>query len=925
MSAAYQFSEIEPRWQKRWEEEGLFRAAGPGEPGSERPKYYVLDFFPYPSGAGLHIGHPLGYTATDIIARYKRMRGYNVLHPMGWDAFGLPAEQFAIETGVHPSVTTRRNIDTFRRQLKSIGFSFDWRRELATCDPGYYRWTQWIFLQIYNAWYDPEHRWTDADGREVVGRARPIATLPIPAEVRAAGMRAVEQFQADHRLAYLAEVPVNWCPALGTVLANEEVTSEGRSERGDHPVYRRPMKQWMLRITEYADRLLSDLDALDWPEAIKLQQRNWIGRSEGAYVDFRLERANGAESVIRVFTTRPDTLYGATYMVLAPEHRLTPIITTPEQRALVMAYVDKARQKSELDRTAAVKTKTGVFTGAYAVNPVNRKRIPIWVADYVLLGYGTGSIMAVPGHDTRDLEFAEAFGLPVVKVVEAPAGTDWRGFVGEGVACNSPPEGERFEGQCDFNHLRTPAAKQRIIEWLEENGLGEGTVQYKLRDWLFSRQRYWGEPFPILHTADGRIVAEEEAALPVTLPAMDDFRPLATSDPNAEPQTPLSRAGEWASVVRDGERLTRELNTMPQWAGSCWYYLRFCDPGNDRVFVDPGAERYWMGGRSADGSPRIGGVDLYLGGAEHAVLHLLYARFWHKVLYDLGQVSTPEPFHRLFNQGMIRSYAYRDARGVYIGYDEIDFREEGAFLRSTGEPLAASVEKMSKTLRNVVTPDSIIAQYGADTLRLYEMFMGPLEASKPWDSRNIIGCHKFLHRVWRLVVDGEGGGVSARVTAERNESLERPLHRTIKKVTGDIETFGFNTAIAMMMEFVNEAYRAATIGRDQVERFLLVLAPFAPHMSEELWQRLGHESSLAWEAWPEWDEALAREETVELLIKVLNKDLDRIRIPAAATDEEIVAAVLSHETVRTALGGRALRKPPVIGRSQKGPLVNLIV
>ncbi|MCH8807539.1 MAG: leucine--tRNA ligase, partial [Planctomycetes bacterium] len=671
MSAEYAFNRIEPKWQQDWAERKAARAANPGAPGSEKPKYYVLDFFPYPSGAGLHVGHPLGYIASDIIARFKRMRGFNVLHPMGWDAFGLPAEQYAVETGVHPALTTRQNIETFARQLKLIGLGYDWDREFATCHEDYYRWTQWIFLQIYNSWYDPEWRWTDADGRQNVGAARPIDKLPIPPDVKAEGPAALEAYRDEHRLAYLAEVPVNWCPALGTVLSNEEVTNEGKSDRGNHPVYRRPLRQWMLRITEYAERLLADLERLDWPESIKLMQRNWIGRSEGAYVDFALAGEPDDGNVIRVFTTRPDTLYGATYMVLAPEHRLVPVITTAEQRDAVNAYVEKAAHKSELDRTTDTKTKTGVFTGAYAINPVNRKRVPIWVADYVLMGYGTGSIMAVPGSDRRDLEFADTFGLEAIQIVAPPGDEPWRGFESPGTAMNSPSdaEGELFTGQCHLNGLSTCDAKKKITAWLEERDLGAGTLQYKLRDWLFSRQRYWGEPFPIVYNEDGRPIGILDSELPVKLPEMEDFRPHASDDPHAEPRTPLSRAEDWITVRRDGKDYRRELNTMPQWAGSCWYYLRFLDAKNERAFADAKVERYWMGGLDSDGSPRAGGVDLYIGGAEHAVLHLLYARFWHKVLYDLGYVSTVEPFQRLFNQGLIQSFAYKDKRGMILATD----------------------------------------------------------------------------------------------------------------------------------------------------------------------------------------------------------------------------------------------------------------
>jgi leucyl-tRNA synthetase len=928
MSNSYAFTEIEPRWQRYWLEHQTFGAANPGAPDSARPKFYILDFFPYPSGAGLHVGHPLGYIASDIMARFLRMRGFNVLHPMGWDAFGLPAEQYAVETGVHPRVTTQKNIATYKRQLRMIGLAYDWDRELATSDEQYYHWTQWIFLKIYNSWYDPEWRWTDRDGRPVIGAARPIEQLPIPPDVTAQGPRAVEEYRAEHRLAYLAEVPVNWCPALGTVLANEEVTSEGLSDRGNFPVYRRPMRQWMLRITEYAERLLANLDELDWPEQIKVAQRNWIGRSEGAYVDFAIEGDGPATGqIIRVFTTRPDTLFGATYMVLAPEHRLVSIITMPDRREGVNAYVAQARQKSELDRTAETKTKTGVFTGAYAINPVNRKRVPIWVADYVLASYGTGSIMAVPAHDTRDLEFAEKFGLDVVQVVQPPAGADWRGFVADGVAVNSPPAGEpRFEGQCVLNGLPTPAAKKRMTHWLEEHGLGEGTVQYKLRDWLFSRQRYWGEPFPIVYGGDGRIVALDESELPVVLPDMEDFRPIASDDPNAEPQTPLSRATEWLTVRRDGEVFRREANTMPQWAGSCWYYLRFCNPHNSQALIAPEVERYWLGGRRPDGRPQIGGVDLYMGGQEHAVLHLLYARFWHMVLYDLGYVSTPEPFNRLFNQGMIGSYTYRDRRGMCVEHELVEFRGEEAYHKQTGEKLAVSREKMSKSLKNVINPDAIIHEYGADTLRLYEMSMGPLDKDKPWNTRDIIGMHRLLQRVWRLVVppDSEDSARPAppldpRISAERNPVLERLLHQTIQKVTTDIERLAYNTAIAALYVWANEATKAERIGRDQIERFLLILSPMAPHICEELWQRLGHAPSLAGERWPSYDVALTRQESVTLAVQVRGKVRGHITVPADAADEEVVAQAKRLEVVAREVQERPIQRAIVV----RGRLVSL--
>ncbi len=950
-SGTYDYNAIEPHWQDQWARAEAFRAANPGEPGAERPKYYVLDFFPYPSGAGLHVGHPLGYIASDIIARYKRMRGFNVLHPMGWDAFGLPAEQYAVETNVHPRETTRKNIDTYKRQLRMIGLGYDWSREISTTDPEYYRWTQWIFLQIYNAWYDPEFEWTDAAGRRVVGAARPIDQLPIPPEVRKRGADEVEDYLDQHRLAFRAEAAVNWCPALGTVLANEEVTNEGRSERGNHPVFRRPMKQWTLRITEYAERLLHDLETLDWPESIKLMQRNWIGRSQGAYVDFAL--ADDQDNVIRVFTTRPDTLFGATYLVLAPEHRLTPIITKPDHQQAVSRYVTQAAQKTDLDRTADVKVKTGVFTGAYAINPVNNARVPIWVADYVLATYGTGSIMAVPGGDKRDYEFARAFSLPVVPVV-APrdardaedvyvvegetracsAGVDVNGqpcvmietgcFAGEGVSVNSPGAlGERFAGQCELNGLPTAEAKRKITEWLEQRGVGEGTTQYKLRDWMFARQRYWGEPFPLLIDENGHVHPEDEANLPVLLPEMDDFRPTASDDPNAEPQTPLSRAKDWVVVERDGRKLRREVNTMPQWAGSCWYYLRFCDARSDSAFVRPDVERYWMG--DPKGQPRAGGVDLYMGGAEHAVLHLLYARFWHKTLYDLGLVSTPEPFQRLFNQGMIQGFTYRDARDVTVAHEDIEFRGDQAFHKQTGEALTSTVEKMSKSLRNVVNPDAIVAEYGADTLRLYEMYMGPLESSKPWNTRDIIGVHRFLQRLWRLVIEceDETGAVwriAPRIVDGDNADLERLLHKTVRKVEEDIERFAFNTAIAQMIVFVNEAGKADTLGRGQIARFLRVLAPFAPHICEELHARLGGDGLLAQQDWPAWDAALTRDEEVEYPVQLRGKLKARIRAPADADEAAVVAAAMAEPAVAKALEGVTIKRVIFV----PGRLLNLI-
>jgi leucyl-tRNA synthetase len=904
MIREYSPAEIRQKWQAFWDEHKTFRSPGPGQPGFDatRPKSYILDFFPYPSGAGLHVGHPEGYTATDIISRYRRMRGFNVLHTMGWDAFGLPAEQHALETGQHPAVTTTNNINTFRRQLKMLGFSFDWDREFSTTDPDYYKWTQWIFLLIFNSWYDPQQR-----------KARPISELPIPADVSDKGDKAIRAFIDSQRLAYIAEVPVNWCPALGTVLANEEVTNEGKSERGDHPVFKRPLKQWMLRITKYADRLADELEELDWPEAVKLMQRNWIGRSEGAQVKFRID---GHADELEIFTTRPDTLFGATYMVLAPEHPLVSRIALPAQQGAVKSYCDAAMHRSELTRTADSKEKTGVFTGAYAINPVNEKKIPIWVADYVLISYGTGAIMAVPGQDQRDWDFATAHDLPIIRTVQQPANFDGEAYLGDGPAINS--------GFLDG--LQMIEAKKKIIAWLEEKKIGTGTVQYKLRDWLFSRQRYWGEPFPILHGPDGEVVPLAEAELPLTLPEIDDFRPTISGDDiHAMPEPPLGRAKEWATVVRNGKTYKRELNTMPQWAGSCWYYLRFLDPKNTQRFCGSEAEKYWMTSKRKDGRQHVGGIDLYLGGAEHAVLHLLYARFWHKVLYDLGHVSTIEPFGKLFNQGMIRAFAYRDDRGVPVGYEDIDFREDGAIRKSDGQKLAANVEKMSKSLKNVINPEEVVNEYGADSLRLYEMFMGPLEASKPWNPRDVPGVFRFLQRVWRLIINDETGELSSLVRSEpESDALERTLHKTIKKVGDDIDRMAFNTAISTMMEFVNESYRAKSIRKDQAERFVLILAPFAPHIAEELWQRLrGAEwkESLAYEAWPKYDAALVEENEVEIPVQVNGKVVGRVMASKTAPQDAVAAMAMQDAKVAERLAGKSIAKTIYV----PGRMLNLVI
>jgi leucyl-tRNA synthetase len=840
----YPFDQIEAKWQQFWDEHQTFHVANPGEPGfdASRPKYYVLDMFPYPSGAGLHVGHPEGYTATDIIGRYKRMCGFNVLHPMGWDAFGLPAEQYAIRTGQHPAVTTATNINNFRSQLKRIGFAYDWQREVNTTDPGYFKWTQWIFLQLYHAWYNPETK-----------KAESISTYR-------------GQNPDSVRLAYVAEVPVNWCDALGTVLANEEVV-DGKSEVGGHPVERRPMRQWMLRITAFADRLISELDGLDWPESIKLLQRNWIGRSEGAEVEFTI--VGGGEKV-RVFTTRPDTLFGATYLVLAPEHPLVDEITAVPQRSAVTEYQAMCRSKSDLERTDLAKDKTGVFTGAFAINPVNSERVPVWIADYVLTGYGTGAIMAVPAHDSRDLEFAQKFELPVLQVVQPPGTLEWQGFTGEGTAVNSG----------FLNGLATLEAKTEMRRWLEEKGCGKGTVQYKLRDWLFSRQRYWGEPFPVVWE-NGSHRAIPETELPLTPPEMDDFKPTGTPEP------PLSKAKDW---LRYSAHAVRETNTMPQWAGSCWYYLRYCDSSNTGRFVGRDAERYWMGGGKPDSKP--GGVDLYVGGTEHAVLHLLYARFWHKVLFDLGHVSTPEPFQRLVNQGLI------------LG-------EDG--------------QKMSKSRGNVVNPDDVISAYGADAFRCYEMFMGPLEQMKPWSTAGVEGVSRFLARVWRLIMEENQAGdwelSSTLKDLEPDKAQKKVINATIKKVGEDIETLSFNTAIAQMMVFVNAFTGASERPVSALRTLLQLLNPFAPHLTEELWRRMGCAGLVADQPWPKFDPLALVEDELELVVQINGKLRDKLVVPRTASSSEIEAAALASPRAQEWAAGKSIRKIIIV----PGKLVNIVV
>ncbi|MEQ6354430.1 leucine--tRNA ligase [Lysinibacillus sp. M3] len=803
---SFNHQQIEKKWQQYWADNKTFKT----ENETEKPKFYALDMFPYPSGAGLHVGHPEGYTATDILSRFKRMQGYNVLHPMGWDAFGLPAEQYALDTGNDPAEFTAKNIATFKRQIQELGFSYDWDREINTTDPEYYKWTQWIFIQLYNK-----------------------------------------------GLAYVDEVAVNWCPALGTVLANEEVI-DGKSERGGHPVERRPMKQWMLKITAYADRLIDDLEEVDWPESIKDMQRNWIGRSEGAEVTFNID---GTDENFTVFTTRPDTLFGATYCVIAPEHKLVDQITSAEQRQAVEAYLDKVKLKSDLERTDLAKEKTGVFTGAYAINPINGKKMPIWVADYVLVSYGTGAIMAVPAHDERDYEFATEFGLEIIPVLEG-GDISKEAFTGDGKHINS-----------DFlDGLNKEEGIAKAIQWLEEKGVGEKKISYRLRDWLFSRQRYWGEPIPMIHWEDGTTTPVPESELPLVLPKTDNIRPSGTGE------SPLANIFEWVNVVdpETGKKGRRETNTMPQWAGSSWYFIRYIDPTNKEAIADPELLKRWLP------------VDIYIGGAEHAVLHLLYARFWHKVLYDLGVVHTKEPFHKLFNQGMI---------------------------------LGEGNEKMSKSKGNVVNPDEIISSHGADTLRLYEMFMGPLEASVAWSTNGLDGARRFLDRIWRLFVNEENGTIAAKIQSSNDKTLEKSYHQTVKKVTEDYEGIRFNTAISQMMVFINDCYKADVIPTEYAEGFVKMLAPMVPHVAEELWQILGHEESLSYKEWPTYDEAKLVDDEVEIAVQVLGKVRAKIVVAKDASKEEIEKVALADDKVQEYMAGKDLVKIIVI----PGKLVNIVV
>mgnify|MGYP001311357506 FL=1 len=912
--------EIELKWQARWEKDGTYHAPNPSGPLADStgridlPKLFIMDMFPYPSGTGLHVGHPLGFIGTDVYARYKRMTGHNVLHTMGYDAFGLPAEEHARQTGQHPRENTNANISNMRKQLKRLGLGHDPRRSISTTDLDYYKWTQWIFLQLFNSWYDTDLK-----------QARPIKELEIKLEEGSIVLEENRQWSSysdqrkkeivnSFRLAYLAEAPVNWCPALGTVLANEEVTVDGRSERGNHPVYRRPLKQWMMRITAYADRLLEDLESLDWTEAIKSMQRNWIGKSEGAVINFTAEGIT-----VPVFTTRPDTIFGATYLVLAPEHPLVDSLHQTDwpdgidsrwtggfedPRSAIEAYRTNANQKSDLDRQEN-KDKTGVFLGSYAKVPVTGEKIPIFISDYVLMGYGTGAIMAVPGQDERDWEFAEVFGLDIIRTVQPPTDWDGKAYIGDGPAINS-----------DFlNGLSITEAKQTIIRWLEDNSGGSRKTSYKLRDWLFSRQRYWGEPFPVVYDKDGLPNPVPEEMLPVELPELIDWAPRSL-DENSDPEPPLGRAKDWASTILDlgngPKEYIRELNTMPQWAGSCWYYLRYLDPFNSKEFVSEDVEKYWMSGET-------GGVDLYVGGVEHAVLHLLYSRFWHKVLFDLGHVSTPEPFQRLYNQGYIQAAAYQDERGMYV--DAAEVSEDGRKFFYQDNEVQRSFGKMGKSLKNSVTPDEMYEEYGADTLRLYEMFMGPLDQDRPWETKSVVGSQRLIQRVWRNLVNEETGEITVS-DSEPDETLNRLLHQTIDSVNNDMNNLRFNTAIARITELNNEITKLESPTPKAIaEPLVLLLAPLTPHIAEELWEKLGHETSVVYAKFPVPDEMLLVEEEVEIPIQINGKVKSKIKVDSNATDETLQEKALADKKIESLLGLNDPKKIIVIS----GKLVNIVL
>ena len=927
-------AEIEGRWQRYWLAQRTFVQPNPGQPGfaADKPKFYCLDMFPYPSGTGLHVGHLSNFIPTDVVCRYKRMAGFNVLHPMGWDAFGLPAEQYAIQTNVHPAITTKKAIETFRRQLQRFGLCYDWERELGTIDEGYYEFTQWIFLQLYQAWFDPQ-----------LNKARPLSELvaelasgkreprfnpaasELSNEAKAQKLGAWSALDAatqrrvidSYRLAYAAEQVVNWCPKLGTALANEEVI-DGRSERGGFPVFRKPLKQWMFRITAYADRLLAGLAEVDWPESTKSKQTAWIGRSEGADVDFELEQGLPGLHAIRVFTTRPDTLFGATYMVVAPEHPIVAaVLEHPAAQTNVTAvreYAERTRNRSDIDRQQD-KAKTGVFSGLYAWNPVNRARVPVWIADYVLMGYGHGAIMAVPAHDERDHEFAQTFGLDIIQVVEPLDGSVATGCF------SAPGRNIRSRNQTlSLDGLPTAEAKQRITAWLEQHELGRGQVTFKIRDWLFSRQRYWGEPFPIVWDAQGNHHAVRESALPVRLPPLADFKP----EESDEPKPLLAKAADWVRTTAVAAQvnaempgdtpLIRETNTMPNWAGSCWYYLRFCDPRNAQRFVGQSAEQYWLGEH---------GVDLYVGGAEHAVLHLLYARFWHHALHDLGHVGSSEPFRKLFHQGLITSFGYERQDGSELRNDQVSAVGEEQFVETaTGQPVVRVVAKMSKSRLNVVDPEEAVGEFGADTFRLYEMYMGPFEASKPWNPRDITGLYRFLQRVWRLLIDEQSGVLKLRddVAAKADPTIEKLLHRTIAKVQDDLERLAFNTAIAALIKLVNEAGSAGGLSREQASRFVRMLAPFAPHIAEELWQKLGEQPAVSNAPWPSYERALLLDDSVEVPVAIKGKVRSHVVAPTGADAKTLEALALADARVQELLAGKQVRKVIVV----PGKMINLV-
>ncbi|MFH1805436.1 MAG: class I tRNA ligase family protein [Pseudomonadota bacterium] len=997
--ATYQESarEFEKRWQDYWRENDIYRTPNPGDADFDatKKKNVILDMFPYPSGVGLHIGHPLGYIATDVKARFARMRGFNVLHSMGFDAFGLPAEQYAIQTGQHPRITTESNIDNMLRQLQVIGLGHDPHRRFATTDADYYKWTQWIFLQLFNSFYDPTLIWTAPDGKSVTGRARPIAELepllksgawlldedgvPQPASLISDGVKcAADDIGAAidrGRLAFVDEVNVNWCPMLGTVLSNEEVTNDGKSERGDYPVYKRPLKQWMLRITSYADRLVADLEGLDWPNGVVEMQKSWIGRSTGARVNFPVTRRDGGRDKIAVYTTRPDTIFGATYMVLAPEHPLVDLLVADNCRDDVAAYRKQASElKAVSAKDDAEREKTGVFIGAYATNPVTGENIPVWIADYVLMGYGTGAIMAVPAGDQRDFEFAHKFNLPIVATTKpsenwlrdnAPsdaAGLDADALLARYIAepgtfkIAQTEMGETVNSANDavsINGLSTPDAKAKIIEWLESRGIGRGRVQYKLRDWLFSRQRYWGEPFPVLFDAEtGKVRGIAAQALPVLLPEVSDFKPQSNEDPNSEPEPPLARAKEWmdvagivlddgsvlpvdaeigATYAHDGRDYTvqafrRDANSMPNWAGSCWYYLRYFDAHNDQAFASPDAAAYWGTSTDADGKPKPGAVDLYVGGAEHAVLHLLYARFWHKVLFDLGYVATPEPFQKLFNQGMITADAYTDARGVYVDIHDVEMRDDGGkkapFDKNTGERLITIPGKMGKRYKNGLPPEEICDNFTIDTFRTYEMYMGPLDQSKPWQSDAIVGMLRFLGNVWKLATQAERTGTI-------DPKIETQLHKTIAKVTADIDDLRLNTALAALIELTNALGKQDAVHGDHVRALALMVAPFAPHLGEELLSHLAPAEFAAKKSvirfdWPVFDPEKAKDDEFEVPVQVNGKKRGAIMVAAGADQASVEALAKADPNVARHLDGMEIVKVIYVGKPVP-KLLNIVV